>query len=673
MSVGEEVAQRLKTLREELHYHGHRYYVLDDPVITDQEYDQLFQELLKIEQEYPQLVTPDSPTQRIGGAPLDGFKQVRHLFPMLSLDNIFSTEDLDDFDEKLRRYLKNDHPLTYIAEPKLDGLAVELVYENGVLVTGSTRGDGEVGEDITAQLKTVQTIPLRLLQLESNVTEQLIVRGEVFMPKAGFHELNRMRGEAELPLFANPRNAAAGSLRQLDPQVTAERPLQFYVYGVAAVDQVPPQSQSELMDYLGSLGFPVNPLIMKCTSPAEVAAHFRLLQEQRHNLEYEIDGMVIKVDLFSLQQRLGNTARAPRWAVAWKFPAIQTSTVIENVDFQVGRTGTVTPVARLRPVELDGVTVRRATLHNQDEIARKDLRIHDTVLIQRAGDVIPEVIKAVVEKRDGREEPIVFPTTCPECGSVLRQLKGEAAIRCLNPLCPAQKLQQLIYFAGKSGMDIDGVGKKNIEQLIQVGLLDDMVDFFLLKKEDLVQLEGWGEKSAQAAIDAIEKVKTPELATFIRALGIRYVGEVTAELLAKHFHSLTELREARADDFLEIEGIGTQVAQALEEYFSSDAFADLVERLVKSGVHVQSSNQAEHPLTGRVFVFTGSLQHISRNEAKQLVKAGGGQVVSTISARVTDVVAGEKAGSKLAKAREKGVSILTEEDFFALMESLKRR
>ncbi|PID71877.1 MAG: DNA ligase (NAD(+)) LigA [Desulfobulbus propionicus] len=678
MSAGEDVALRVRELREQLHLHGHRYYVLDDPTISDQEYDRLFHELLKIEQEHPQLVTPDSPTQRVGGRPLEGFEQVRHLFPMLSLDNIFSVEDLLEFEEKLKRYLKTDQSFTYVAEPKLDGLAVELVYENGVLVTGSTRGDGEVGENITAQLKTVQTIPLRLFPAASDASppsppEQLIVRGEVFMPKTGFQELNQLRNQAEQPLFANPRNAAAGSLRQLDPQVTARRPLQFFVYSIASTEQAGFQSQSALMEYLATLGFPVNPWIKRCSSAQEVAEHFSLLQVQRHALEYEIDGMVVKVDDFSQQQRLGNTARAPRWAVAWKFPAIQTSTVIEKVEFQVGRTGTVTPVALLRPVEVDGVTVRRATLHNQDEITRKDLHIHDTVLIQRAGDVIPEVVKAIVEERDGSEQPIDFPTHCPECESELQQVEGEAAIKCLNPLCPAQKLQQLIYFAGKNGLDIDGVGKKNIEQLVEVNLLDDIVDFFLLKKEDLVLLEGWGEKSAQAAIDAIKKRKTPELATFIQALGIRYVGEVTAELLAKHYHSLTALREARAADFLEIEGIGPQIAGALENYFSSETFGDLVVRLNSAGVEVQSSSHEEHPLAGRVFVFTGSLQGMSRNEAKQLVKNSGGQVVSGISGKVTDVVAGEKAGSKLVKAQEKGLSILTEEDFVVLMEKRKRQ
>ena len=669
-----EVKQRIEELRLQLHAHGHRYYVLDAPVISDGEYDSLFQELLHLEREYPESVTNDSPTQRVGGKPLKGFKTAGHLYPMLSLDNIFSRQELLDFEEKLQRYLKGDTLLEYMAEPKLDGLAVELVYENGRLVTGSTRGDGVTGEDVTAQLTTVQSIPLRLLAREDvAIPQQLIVRGEVFIPKKGFRQLNQQRKDDGLSLFANPRNAAAGSLRQLDPRITAQRPLHFFAYSVATTEGMHCDTQFELLVYLRSLGFAVSPLVCHCMSVDDINRQYDLLVQKRHELDYEIDGMVIKVDRFSLQQRFGNTARAPRWAVAWKFPAVQASTIIERVEFQVGRTGVVTPVAHLRPIEVDGAIVQRATLHNRDEINKKDLRLYDTVLVQRAGDVIPEVIKAVVEKRTGKEEVIVFPEKCPACDGPLEQGDGEAAIRCTNLLCPAQKIQRLIYFAGKSGLDIEGLGRKHVEQLYSAGLIEDIADFFLLEKKQLALLEGWGEKSATGVIDSISKVKTPPLNTFLRALGIRYVGEVTAELLAGHYGSLDELVHSKAKDLMEIEGVGPQVAESLVTFLRSEPFASLMVKLEQAGVSIQSPKKTEQPLDGRIFVFTGSLENMSRNEAKQLVKSLGGKVVSAISAKVTDVVAGEKAGGKLEKARKLGLGLLPEDAFVRLIKDVQDR
>ena len=484
-------AERLEGLREQIRLHAHRYYVLDDPIISDGEYDELFRQLLAIEARHPELVTADSPSHRVGGPPLAGFAQVRHATPMLSLDNIFAATEFTAFAERVQRFLRLDEPVRYVTEPKLDGLAVELVYRDGLLEVGATRGDGQSGENITAQLKTVPSIPLRLdPQAAAGWPAELHVRGEVFLSKKGFLLLNRQRQEEGEPLFANPRNAAAGSLRQLDPRITARRPLAFFVYGVGNTEALAASGQRELLDGLGRLGLPLNPLVRVCATPAEVEQRYRELMALRHELDYDIDGMVVKVDEFALQQRLGATARAPRWAIAWKFPAVQATTVIETVEFQVGRTGAVTPVALLAPVEIAGAVVRRATLHNQDEISRKDLRIGDTVLVQRAGDVIPEIVKAIPARRNGSERPIVFPEQCPECGQRLQRQTEAAVTRCVNRHCPAQQLQRLIYFAGKSGLDLEGLGEKKVEQLVREGLVREIPDFFRLNGERLAALDG---------------------------------------------------------------------------------------------------------------------------------------------------------------------------------------
>ncbi len=664
----EQARERLRELSEQLTYHGHRYYVLDDPVIADVEYDRMFQELLDIEEQFPELVTAASPSLRVGGAPLDQFVQAKHVYPMLSLDNVFDVLELAAFEEKNLRYLQSDLPFTYLAEPKLDGLAVELVYENGVLAQGSTRGDGMTGENITAQLQTVQSIPLRLqADNDQPIPEQLVVRGEVFMPHKGFAELNRQRAEAKESLFANPRNAAAGSLRQLDPAVTAARRLGFFVYGVADTDVVPVADLEQMFVWLGQVGFPVNPLIRLCASLDEVREQYEQLQQIRHDLEYEIDGMVVKVNDFTLQQRLGNTARAPRWARAWKFPAVQATTVITTVDFQVGRTGAVTPVAILEPVNVDGAVVQRASLHNRDEIERKGLMVGDTVLIQRAGDVIPEVVKPIIEKRTGKEKSIVFPDRCPVCDHLLQRPEGEAITRCVNAHCPAQRLRGLIYFAGKSGLDIEGLGRKNMEKLVEVELVRDIPDIFSLKRDDLADLDGWGDKSADKALLAIEQAKQTTLARFIGALGIRHVGEITAEALANYYKSLDPLMAATKDELCEVEGIGHQVAESLADYFSDTSTQQMLERLLQLGLTIQEPESGDKPLDNKVFLFTGSLPAMSRNEAKQLIKGMGGQVVSGISKKVTHLIAGTKGGSKLKKAEAMGIPILTELDFLKLV------
>ncbi len=569
----QQAEKQLKVLREQLTLHMHQYYVLDDPVISDGEYDRMFRELLDLEEQFPELITPDSPSLRVGGEPLASFAEAAHAVPMLSLDNVFNAQELLSFEEKIQRYLQTTAQPTYLAEPKLDGLAVELIYENGLLIQGSTRGNGLVGENITAQLQTVQTIPLRLVALAAregnegvSIPERLVVRGEVFLPRKSFRQLNEQRAEQGESLFANPRNAAAGSLRQLDPKVTASRPLSFYVYGVADTEATPCADLEELFSWLAQLGFPVNPLIKFCRTLTEVEEQYRHLQTIRHDLEYEIDGMVIKVADFALQQRLGNKTRAPRWATAWKFLAIQATTVMTGVDFQVGRTGAITPVALLEPVEVEGVIVRRATLHNQDEIERKRLMIGDTVLIQRAGDVIPEIVKPITEQRTGEEQPLVFPIQCPICASSLQRPEGEAITRCINLLCPAQLLQRMIYFVRKAGLDIDGFGRKNVEQLMETGLVQEIPDIFRLQKEQLAILDGWGEKSAEKLLLAIAEAKHPTLSRFIGALGIRYVGEMTSELVTRHFSTLDDLLAAKKEELLAVEGIGEQAAMSLIEY-----------------------------------------------------------------------------------------------------------
>lgn len=666
-----EVRQRLQSLRQELNLHAHRYYVLDDPILADAEYDRLFQELLALEQQHPELITPDSPSRRVGGAPLAQFRTVPHTIPMLSLENAFDGDALVEFEERLFRFLQSREPIAYVTEPKLDGLAVELVYEDGVFTIGSTRGDGVAGEDITNNLKTIPTIPLRLLPPEGMAPpKRLEVRGEVFIGLADFKKLNAERATAKEPLFANPRNAAAGSLRQLDPRITATRPLDFFVYGVSDTTALPCTTQHELLQYLGSLGFKVNPLVHICRSIAEVVSQFALLLEKRPTLTYDIDGMVVKVNDFALQERLGAKARSPRWAIAAKFPASQATTRLLAVEFGVGRTGAITPVAVLEPVQIGGVMVRRATLHNEDELRRKGLMLGDTVLVQRAGDVIPEVVKPVLENRTGQEQPVVMPSRCPECGFPLVRIGQEAITRCPNPNCPAQRVRGLIHFTGKGGMDIEGLGKKAVEQLVSQGLIQDIPDIYRLEVAQLAGLDGWGDKSAENAVRAIQGSRTPTLAKFLAALGIRHVGEVTAQVLARHFTSLPRLLLADEADFLHIEGIGDQMAASLVDYFQDPTVREMLFRLESLGVRVQEEKQGAETrggLSGCVFLFTGALAHLSRHEAKARIKELGGQVASGISRKVTHVVLGESPGSKLTKARELGLTVITEDEFLRLI------
>ncbi len=663
-----EVQARAQELRDQLHYHNYRYYVLDDPVISDQEFDRLLQELSKLEAAYPGLVTPDSPTQRVGAAPLDKFDTAPHRVPMLSLENAFSDGEAREFEDRLKRFLRiMEETFDYVVEPKMDGVAVELVYEQGRLLVGSTRGDGYRGENVTQNLKTIHTIPLALLSRDLPAPDLLEVRGEVYMDLGDFKKLNDERLARGEPAFANPRNAAAGSLRQLDPAITAARPLKIFCYGIGLVEGRSFATHWDVLQALKTWGLRINPLIDRRRGIEEAIRYHRDLEHQRHGLPYEIDGVVIKVNDLALQERLGAKARSPRWALAYKFAATQATTRVKDIMVNVGRTGAVTPMAVMEPVQVGGVTVSRATLHNEDEVARKDVRVGDTVLIQRAGDVIPEVVKVIVEDRPAGAQPFQMPRACPVCGTPLVRPPGEAVTRCPNPDCRGSLRRAILHFAGKSAMDIDGLGEKIIDQLMDQGLVEGIADLYRLTEADLTLLERFAEKSAGNLIDSIEKSKKPSLARFIYALGIRYVGEATAQLLAQHFHAFEALRTAGEDELLTIEGIGPQVAKGIRDFFDSARNQELLDNLLMVISIKPPAKPAVSPLAGKTFVFTGGLSRLSREEAKAQVTARGGKVSSSVSAKTDYVVAGADPGSKYAKARDLGVTILDEDAFEELL------
>jgi DNA ligase (NAD+) len=667
-SAPPEVVSRVAQLREQLNYHNYRYYVLDDPVVSDAEFDRLLAELTRLEEAYG-LATPDSPTQRVGTQPLDKFDTVLHRQPMLSLENAFSEAETREFDERVKRFLRTTEEFPYVLEPKMDGCAVELVYENGRFTVGSTRGDGYRGENVTQNLKTIHTIPLGLLTDEGPAPELLEVRGEVYMDLEEFRQYNDERLAQGEPAFANPRNAAAGSLRQLDPKITAARPLKIYCYGVGEVRGRNFDTHWEVLQTLKQWGLRVNPLIEQGRGIEAAIDYHQRLEHQRHGLPYEIDGMVIKVDPLVLQERLGSKSRSPRWALAYKFAATQATTRVLAIEVNVGRTGAVTPMAVMEPVEVGGVTVSRATLHNEDEVARKDVRVGDTVLVQRAGDVIPEVVKVIPEERPPDTEPFKMPQICPLCETELVRPEGEKVTRCPNPDCFGSRTRSIMHFAGKSGMDIDGLGEKIILQLVEVGLVEDVGDLYRLTEDDLIPLERFAEKSAQNIVSAIQASKTVPLWRLINALGIRYVGEATAQLLARHFQTLEALIAADQEDLLHVEGVGEQVAGSIRDFFGNERHQALIKKLQDYGVRgLTPKPHAVGPLAGKTFVFTGGLPHLSREEAKALVMARGGKVTSSVSAKTDYVVAGTDPGSKLAKARELGVEVLEEEKFKALIE-----
>ncbi len=669
MSVPKEVLERIKRLRDEINYHNYRYYVLDSPVISDEEYDALVHELKELEERYPETITPDSPTQRIGAPPSEKFRTVPHHVPMLSLDDAFTEEEIIEFEMRIKRFLGIDQELEYTLEPKMDGLAVELVYEKGIFVLGSTRGDGYNGEDVTNNLRTIPSIPLKLLSHNIPIPELLEVRGEVYMEKKAFERLNREREEKGLPTFANPRNAAAGSLRQLDPKVTASRPLKIFCYGIGRVVGHEFKTQWELLNTLKKWGLRVNPLIKKVRGIKKAIKYHEELSRLRTELDYEIDGMVIKVNDLSLQERLGAKAKSPRWAIAYKFEAAQSVTRIKDILLSVGRTGAITPVAIMEPVKVGGVTVSRATLHNEDEIRKKDIRIGDYVIVRRAGDVIPEVVKPLKERRTGNEKVFVMPKTCPVCGSPLVKKEGEAIYRCPNPDCFPRLSKKIAHFVSKPAMDIEGLGPKVVEQLITAGIIRDIPDLYQIKKEDLLSLEGFAEKSAENLLNAIENSKETTLSRFLFAIGIRHVGEVTAQLISKHFKSLKRIMEASQEELEEIPGIGPEVAKSIYEFFHDEKNRMLIKRLLDAGIKIKDEVKEKKalPLEGKRFVFTGALNTLKRSEAKRIVTELGGEVQSTVGKKTDFVVVGENPGSKFEKAKKLGVRTISEDEFLEMI------
>ncbi|MBW2302219.1 MAG: NAD-dependent DNA ligase LigA [Deltaproteobacteria bacterium] len=667
----DEIQKEIKELREKIRYHNYRYYVLDDPEISDAEYDRLFRRLLELEKAHPEWVTPDSPTQRVGAEPQRAFSQVRHRQPMLSLENGFSDQDIRDFEIRIRRFLGGETGFTYTVEPKMDGLAVELVYEEGHLVAASTRGDGIVGEDVTANVKTIMSVPLVLTPNPGAppVPELLEVRGEVYMEIEAFHELNRKNLSRNLPPFANPRNAAAGSLRQLDPRVTAKRPLNMFCYGIGELRGIRFQTHLELMAALQQWGLRVNrPYLRECKDIEEVIDYCHELERVRSQFPFEIDGAVIKINQLALQARLGEKSRTPRWALAYKFKPTQETTRIRKIVVQVGRTGALTPVAQLDPVEVGGVTVRRATLHNQEEIQKKDIREGDTVIVQRAGDVIPEVVKVIASKRTGKERPFRMPTHCPVCGAALEKTPGEVVLRCPNLACPAQVRASLRHFVSKGAMDIEGLGEKTVNQLIQRRKVKEPADLYQLTMDDLLELDGFARKSAENLLRAIRKSKVTTLARFIYALGIRHVGEHIARRLAEVFGSLDRLMEASEEDLIAVNEIGPHIAESVSSYFEDEGNRRHVERLLRAGIRFEDVAARGADLSGKTFVLTGTLKSMIRSEAKERILERGGRVASSVSRNTDYLVAGESPGSKLQRARELGIPLLNEEAFLRLLE-----
>ena len=667
MSFPSEILKRVEQLREEINHHNYLYYVLDQPIISDADYDALMRELKEIEGKYPESITPDSPTQRIGAPPSEKFAGVPHSVPMLSLDDAFSQEEVLEFDQRGKRFLRIDEKLEYTVEPKMDGLAVELVYENGRFVLGSTRGDGYTGEDVTTNLRTIRSIPLRLISRYLSPPSRLEVRGEVFINKNAFERLNKRRMEQGDPPFANPRNAAAGSLRQLDPNITADRPLNIFCYGIGVVEGYSFGTQWEALSSLRKWGLRVNPMVEKLKGIYEAIRYHQRIDRKREELDYEIDGIVVKVNDIELQKRLGAKAKSPRWALAYKFEAAQAITRIIEIQLSVGRTGAVTPVALMEPVKVGGVVVSRATLHNEDEIRRKDVRIGDWIIVRRAGDVIPEVVRPLPERRTGKEQVFVMPETCPVCGSGLRRKPGEAAWRCPNPGCFPRLVKQLTHFAAKGAMDIDGLGPKVAEQLISAGLVRSIADLYSIKLSDLLSLDRFAEKSAKNLLSAIESSKKTTLARFFYALGIRHVGDVTAQLLADHFGSIKVLMDADEEELKDVEGIGPKVASSIRSWFGDNHNIELVRRMLDAGTGFTNRHETMVlPLKNKTFVFTGGLPSLTREQAKNIVRDLGGQIASTVGRKTDYVVVGKGPGSKLQKAVELGIPTLSEEEFLAL-------
>jgi DNA ligase (NAD+) len=670
MAVTDALQRRVARLRSDINRHNHRYHVLDDPEVSDAEYDRLLTELRRLESEYPELVVPDSPTQRVGGAPIAAFAQVRHRVPMLSLDNAFEREDVIAFDRKVRERLETEREIEYACEPKLDGLAVSLTYRRGSLEVAATRGDGSVGEDVTHNIRTIQSVPLRLAG--SGHPDLLEVRGEVVMSIPGFREMNRKAAEKGEKTFVNPRNAAAGSLRQLDPRLAASRPLEIFFYAAGVVEgRKMPGRHSETLVLLRAWGLRSSPESRVVQGVEGLLAYYEDVGNRRSSLRYQIDGVVYKVDELSLQRELGFVARAPRWAIAHKFPADEEMTRVRAVEWQVGRTGALTPVARLDPVFVGGATVSNATLHNIEELQRKDVRIGDTVVLRRAGDVIPEVVKVMVEQRPPGAVPVELPAKCPICGSDVEREEGEAIARCTGALvCPAQLKESLRHFASRRAMDIEGLGNKLVDQLVESGLVKDAAGLFRLQAAQLSELDRMGDKSAAKLAEALERSKATTLARFLFALGIRDVGEATAESLAKHFRTLRALRDASVEAIEEVQDIGPITAAHVRAFLDESRNADVIDQLVELGVRWPETAAATSkggPLVGKTIVLTGRLASLSRDEAGDLIREAGGTVSGSVSKKTDFVVAGDEAGSKLKKANDLGLKILEEDEFLKLL------
>jgi len=656
-----EIEQRIAELNKLLHEYGYAYYVLDKPVVADSVYDQLLQELIALEEANPSLIYPDSPTQRVGGAVVEGFKKVTHDYPMLSLSNAFNEADLREFDRKVRQAIGDQ--FSYVCELKIDGLAISLKYENGMFVQGATRGDGVVGEDITANLKTIRAIPLRL---KEPITIE--VRGEAYMPKKSFENLNAQRADNGEELFANPRNAAAGSLRQLDPKIAASRQLSTFIYAIGGDGEVYGiDGHAEMLDYLEGLGFPSNKERQRCSTIEEVMAFIEHWTENRPKLAYEIDGIVIKVDRYAQQDELGYTAKSPRWAIAYKFPAEEVVTTLLDIDLTVGRTGVVTPTAILTPVQVAGTTVQRASLHNEDLIRDKDIRLGDTVIIRKAGDIIPQVVGVLIEQRPEDSVPFVMPKNCPVCDSELIRIEGEVALRCVNPACFAQIAESIKYFVSRNAMNIDGLGDKVVEQLLRADLIHDVSDLYHLTVEQLVELERMGEKSATNLVNAIQASKENSMERLLIGLGIRHVGEKAAKIVSQEFGSMEAVMAATEEQLVAIYEIGDKMASSLVEYFSNEDARAVIKRLAEAGVNMTYKGKkvevaiGDSPFAGKTIVLTGKLEQLTRNEAKAKIEELGGTVTGSVSKKTDLVIAGADAGSKLTKAEQLGIEVWTED------------
>jgi len=668
------IENQINQLRTQLRHHEYQYHVLDAPEIPDAEYDRLMRELRALEEANPQLITADSPTQRVGAAPISAFEQVKHQVPMLSLDNVFDEESYLAFYKRVQDRLKTTEPLTFCCELKLDGLAVSLLYENGELVQAATRGDGTTGENITANVRTIRAIPLRLQG--ENIPARLEVRGEVFMPQPGFEALNEEARRTGGKVFANPRNAAAGSLRQLDPRITAKRPLTFFCYGVGLLEGGElPRSHIARLQQFKAWGLPVSDRTQLCTGRDEVLAFYRQVETDRANLGFDIDGVVVKIDSLDIQETLGFVARAPRWATAFKFPAQEQITLVKDVEFQVGRTGAITPVARLEPVQVAGVMVSNATLHNADEIERLGLRMGDTVIIRRAGDVIPQVVRVVLAERPENAREVVFPTHCPVCNSDVERVEGEAVARCTGGLiCGAQRKEALKHFVSRRALDVDGMGDKIIDQLVEKEYVKNPADLFRLSAGKLTGLDRMGPKSAQNVVNALEKAKETTLARFLYALGIREVGEATAANLAAHYGSIDALRAADVESLKGVQDVGDVVAKHVVNFLSEEHNQQVIDELLSPEINIHwpapvvvVAEEIDSPFAGKTVVLTGSLSILSRDEAKDRLTALGAKVSGSVSKKTDLVIAGEAAGSKLAKAQELGIEVIDEAEMIRLL------